>query len=123
MSEAEPEQPSPAAPIPLGATPLRPSPLGIGAWAWGDRLYWGFGRGYGEEEVRAAYHTSRSMGVTFFDTAEAYGRGRSERLLGELLNAERRREEIVVATKFFPYPWRVTQAQLLESLGATIELG
>src|SRR3989304_4569172 len=39
----------------LGQTEIEVSPMGLGTWAWGDRLVWGFGRGYGEAEVRAAH--------------------------------------------------------------------
>src|SRR3990170_3636528 len=68
----------------VGQTAIEVSPMGMGTWAWGDRLVWGFGRGYGEPEVKAAYRASRASGVDFFDTAEIYGQGRSERILGRL---------------------------------------
>ena len=69
--------------VPLGSSELRVSPLGIGTWAWGDRLFWGYGRGgYTDADLEAAYRVSRAAGINFFDTAEIYGRGRSERLLG-----------------------------------------
>ena len=35
----------------LGQTAIEVCPMGLGTWAWGDRLVWGFGRGYGEPEV------------------------------------------------------------------------
>ena len=91
--------------VPLGSSELRVSPLGIGTWAWGDRLFWGYGRGgYTDADLVAAYQVSRAAGINFFDTAEVYGRGRSERLLGRFARAVD--DQIVVATKFFPYPWR-----------------
>lgn len=71
--------------LPLGATNVRIAPLGIGAWAWGDRFYWGYGRQYGETESEAAFQACLAAGVNFFDTAEAYGQGRSERLLGQFI--------------------------------------
>lgn len=88
--------------------------LGIGAWAWGDRLFWGYGRGYGEEDVRAAFDVSLEMGVRFIDTAEAYGQGASETLLGKFLQTVD--VPISVATKFMPFPWRLRRADLLRSL-------
>jgi aryl-alcohol dehydrogenase-like predicted oxidoreductase len=42
--------------------------------------------------------------VNFFDTAEVYGSGRSERIFGEI--AKNQRKSIIIATKFFPFPWR-----------------
>lgn len=94
------------------------SPLGTGAWAWGDRLYWGYGRGYAETEVQEAFETSLAAGVNFFDTAESYGRGQSERLLGKYVRASG--QPVVVATKFMPYPWRLSKGRLLAALRASL---
>jgi len=55
--------------------------IGIGTWAWGDRLYWGYGRGYSDVEIRAAFDRCLEAGVRLFDTAEVYGQGQSETLL------------------------------------------
>ena len=60
------------------------APIGVGVWPWGSRWYWGYGKSYGEEDVRQAFRASLSAGVTLFDTAEIYGRGESERILGKL---------------------------------------
>ena len=60
------------------------APLGVGAWPWGSTWYWGYGKSYGEDDVRGAFRASLDAGVTLFDTAELYGRGRSERILGRL---------------------------------------
>ena len=95
----------------IGRTSIAVAPLGVGTWAWGDRLVWGFGRGYGEEDVLEAYRASRAAGLNFFDTAEIYGRGLSERILGRALRAEG--GDIFIATKFFPYPWRPYRGALL----------
>jgi aryl-alcohol dehydrogenase-like predicted oxidoreductase len=102
----------------LGQTAIEVSPMGLGTWAWGDRLVWGFGRGYGEPEVKAAYRASRASGVDFFDTAEIYGQGRSERILGRLAGEEQGR--IFVATKFFPYPWRPYRGALVPALRGSL---
>jgi aryl-alcohol dehydrogenase-like predicted oxidoreductase len=114
----QPDRPEPET-IPLGATQVRISPLGIGAWAWGERLYWGYGRGYGEADVQAAFAASLEAGIQFFDTAEAYGRGQSERLLGECIRASA--EPVTVATKFWPYPWRLARGQLLGALRGSLK--
>jgi aryl-alcohol dehydrogenase-like predicted oxidoreductase len=69
--------------------------------------------------LEAAYQVSREAGINFFDSAEIYGRGRSERLLGGFLRASG--DKIVVATKFFPYPWRWRRAKLLSALRGSLE--
>ena len=69
--------------IPLGKTSLMISPIGTGVWAWGTGFFWGFGGDYGEAEVREAYEVSLASGINWFDTAESYGDGTSERLLGK----------------------------------------
>lgn len=102
----------------LGTTDVKIPPLGLGTWAWGDRLFWSYGRGYGEEEVRAAYHTALDAGMTFFDTAEVYGSGRSERLIGSLQRPQD--PKLVLATKFFPYPWRLSAGQMERALRGSL---
>ena len=77
----------------LGKSELRVSEVGFGAWAIGGS--WGQ---TDDGESLAALHAAVDAGVTFFDTADVYGDGRSERLLGRLLTE--RTEKLVVATKF-----------------------
>ncbi|MBD5787793.1 aldo/keto reductase [Cellulosimicrobium terreum] len=74
------------------------SVIGLGTWQFGSKE-WGYGDDFAE---RAAQIVRRALdlGVTFFDSAELYGFGRSERILGEALGE--RREDVVVATKIFP---------------------
>lgn len=90
--------------------------MGIGAWAWGDRLYWGQSN---REDLQAAFETSMSAGIRFFDTAEAYGFGRSEKLLGQFLR-DSENGSAVVATKFFPFPWRFLKRNLLAAARASL---
>jgi len=103
----------------LGQTEIEVSPMGLGTWAWGDRLVWGFGRGYGEPEVKAAYRASRASGVDFFDTAEIYGQGRSERILGRMARVGQ--SGVFLATKFFPYPWRPYRGSLVRALRGSLK--
>jgi aryl-alcohol dehydrogenase-like predicted oxidoreductase len=77
----------------LGKTGWDVSEIGFGAWAIGGA--WGE---TDEDESMAALHAAVDAGVTFFDTADVYGDGRSERLLARLLRE--RDERLVVATKF-----------------------
>ena len=75
------------------------SKIGLGAWQFGTRE-WGYGEGYAEREAEAIVHRAIDLGVTLFDTAEAYGLGRSERILGQALGG--RRASVFLATKLLP---------------------
>lgn len=108
-----------AALVSLGATDVKVNPLGIGAWQWGDRMLWGFGREYGEADVRRAFEASLAAGIRFFDTAEVYGRGRSERLVGEFVRASG--QLVTVATKYFPFPWRWRKRSLIDALRRSLD--
>lgn len=107
------QQPQPER-IPLGRTDISIPPMGTGAWAWGDRLFWGYGSGYGEDDVEAAFQASLEAGINFFDTAEVYGFGGSERLLGRFIRAAG--QPAIVATKFMPLPWRLGRGSVLRAL-------
>lgn len=104
--------------IMLGKTDIAITPLGIGAWSWGDKIYWQYGRGYAEADVHAAFDASVSAGINFFDTAEFYGFGESEKLLAK--SARDQRSSIVIATKIFPYPWRLSASRLIPTLRASL---
>jgi aryl-alcohol dehydrogenase-like predicted oxidoreductase len=75
------------------------SVVGLGAWQFGSRE-WGYGEPYAKDVAPAIVRRCLDLGVTLFDTAEAYGFGRSERILGAALGD--RRDEAFVATKLFP---------------------
>jgi aryl-alcohol dehydrogenase-like predicted oxidoreductase len=87
----------------LGRSGIDVSPLGFGCWAIGGE--WsdlggqplGWGKVDDDESVRAI-HRALDLGVTFFDTADVYGTGHSERVLGRALG--KRRADVVVATKW-----------------------
>ncbi len=93
--------------------------MGVGTWAWGDRLVWGFGRGYSRGDLKETFRFCVESGLTFFDTAEVYGQGLSERLLGEFI-AELERP-VRIATKFMPYPWRLSRRGLLRALQHSLQ--
>ena len=76
----------------LGRTGWRVSAISFGAWAIGNA--WG---DVDDRESLAALNRAVDLGVNFFDTADVYGDGRSERLLAEL--KRERKEEIIIATK------------------------
>jgi aryl-alcohol dehydrogenase-like predicted oxidoreductase len=98
----------------LGKTGPTVPPLGIGTWAWGDKLFWGYGDQYGPTEVEAAFRTAVEQGITFFDTAEVYGLGESERLLGEFMKTVS--VPVQVATKYGPLPWRFSAEAVKDAL-------
>jgi aryl-alcohol dehydrogenase-like predicted oxidoreductase len=103
----------------LGASGIIVSALGVGVWAWGDRGLWGYGKNYTVQDIKDAYRTSVDAGLNFFDTAEIYGDGRSERLLGRCIKWDGR--PVVVASKFAPLPYRLTPRSLLKALDASLE--
>jgi aryl-alcohol dehydrogenase-like predicted oxidoreductase len=82
-------------------------------------MYWGFGKEFTERDVWEAFEESIRAGLTFFDTAEVYGVGRSERFLGEFIR--RTHAPAVVATKFMPFPTRLTGASLAKALERSLK--
>jgi aryl-alcohol dehydrogenase-like predicted oxidoreductase len=104
-------------PIALPGRDVSISVMGLGTWAWGDQSTWGmhgYDRSYDFDTIRAAYERTIGAGITLLDTAEMYGNGESERIIGRLLREDRtHRDRVVVATKFMPYPWRVPFAAAL----------
>ena len=93
--------------------------LGIGTWAWGDKLYWGFGKGYDEDNLKDVFQLCIQNDVRFFDTAEVYGQGKSESIIGNLIQTSN--ETVKVATKFMPLPWRIRRKSLLKALQASLK--
>jgi aryl-alcohol dehydrogenase-like predicted oxidoreductase len=94
-------------------------PLGVGTWAWGDKGTWGMGgydSSYSEETILDAWQACLEAGVVLFDTAEVYGGGESERIIGRLLAHDPSvRPRVVLATKFMPSPWKLGVTSALVS--------
>lgn len=86
----------------LGKSGIKVSPMGLGCWAIGGPFWSGTTPlGWGEvddTESIAAIHRGLELGITFFDTADVYGAGHSERVLARALAGKR--DEVVLATKF-----------------------
>jgi hypothetical protein len=82
--------------ITLGMTGLKVSPIAFGTWQLGGE--WG---AFDEQQATQAIQHARRLGVDLFDTAQGYGFGVSERLLGKALrdDLDDRRDEVVIATK------------------------
>jgi len=77
----------------------RVSAIGLGTWQFGS-MEWGYGSRYASEDAKAIVHRALELGVNLIDTAEIYGQGRSERIVGEAIRD--RRERVFLATKIFP---------------------
>ena len=93
--------------------------MGLGAWQWGDRVVWAYGQKYSDKEIREAFDVSLNLGVRFVDTAEIYGSGYSERLLGKFLKETD--QPVLVATKFFPWPWKITKGFIPRALKGSLD--
>jgi aryl-alcohol dehydrogenase-like predicted oxidoreductase len=86
----------------LGQSGIQISALGMGCWAIGGPMHMqstplGWGK-VNDEESKRAIRKAFEMGVNFFDTADMYGMGHSENLIGEVLSNNR--DQVVIATKF-----------------------
>ena len=78
----------------------RLSRIGLGTWQFGSRE-WGYGDAYSGEAARIVARAVE-LGITVIDTAEAYGFGESERIVGAALREHDLRDQVYVATKIFP---------------------
>lgn len=110
---------SPAQTVTLGPNGPQVPALGLGTWSWGDSIFWQYGGAYGVDEVRAAFHASLSAGVNFLDTAEVYGLGKSEELIGQFMQDSD--QEVIVATKYMPVPWRFGAQAVADALTASLK--
>jgi aryl-alcohol dehydrogenase-like predicted oxidoreductase len=103
----------------LGKTGIEVTPIGFGTWAWGDSLFWGYGKDYGEADLRLAFQAAINKGITFIDTAEIYGLGKSEELLGKFIKESNASTQI--ASKYMPLPWRFRSEDLADAVTASLK--
>ncbi len=86
--------------------------IGVGTWAWGNQLLWGYDPKRDDDALAATFQRCLERGLHFFDTADSYGtgrlNGRSEALLGRFAMAApaEQRHQLCIATKLAPFPWR-----------------
>ena len=83
---------------PLGRSGLIVSRICLGGNSWGAKGRRGWGK-FDEAEAPAYFKRALDVGITFFDTADAYNAGRSEEIMGATLMKMTRREDIVLSTK------------------------
>ncbi len=98
--------------VTLGKTGLVVSAIGVGTNRWGAG-------GTARPGLQPVFAEALARGITFFDTAEIYGRGGSERALSPLLAVAR--PAPAVLSKFFPMPWRLRRPALLRALRASLQ--
>ena len=94
----------------LGRSGIKVSVIGLGTWQWGSRE-WGWNQLYSERDVQAAFQKGLELGINFIDTAEIYGHGRSEEILGRAIHDFR--DQVVIATKV--WPWNLSYGKVLRS--------
>jgi len=83
--------------VKLGRSGLKVSRIALGCWSFGDFQEWMIG----PDRAKPIVDRAIDLGITFFDTANSYSWGRSERILGDIV--KERRSDLVIATKvFFP---------------------
>jgi len=94
----------------LGGSGITVSRLGAGTNRWAQ--------GKNDEAVFQTFQALVDAGVNFFDTAEVYSRGTSERLLGACVQRDHR--PVVIASKFLPLPTRLSRRQFMNALDASL---
>jgi hypothetical protein len=115
---------SPLAPVQFAASTgkITLPPLGLGAWAWGDTLFWGYDK-QKDSELREVFDFAVENNLAFFDTAELYGLGRSESLLGQFRDASKPDDaaKVSIATKFAALPWRTKREDVVKACKASVK--
>ncbi|KAG0464782.1 hypothetical protein HPP92_018946 [Vanilla planifolia] len=109
----------------LGGSDVKVTRLGVGAWAWGDTVYWNDFQ-WNDRKLKgakAAFDASIDGGINFFDTAEVYGAGffgavNSETLIGSFIKERQKTGpvEVAIATKFAAFPWRFGRGSVVSAL-------
>jgi pyridoxine 4-dehydrogenase len=89
-------------------------PIGLGAWSWGDSVFWGYDR-KNDDDLRAVFdYAMATSNVTLVDTAEIYGFGRSETLVGQF-SSQYPDDKVVIATKFAALPFRTSARDVVKA--------
>lgn len=105
--------------IQIGSSDLSVPQMGVGVMPWSNSKGFGYGSRLGLEEARGAFEACIASGMTFFDTAEMYGFGRSEKILGELVGGES--TPVTIATKYAPVPWRFGSDSVVSALKRSLK--
>lgn len=84
----------------IGNTNVKASQIGLGTWQFGTKG-WGYGTDFNRTDAVSIVHKALDLGINLIDTAEAYGWGKSEEIIGEAVRGYDR-EKIIITTKFLP---------------------
>ncbi|MFX0209248.1 MAG: aldo/keto reductase [Candidatus Hodarchaeota archaeon] len=84
----------------IGNTNVKVSQIGLGTWQFGSKG-WGYGTDFEKTDAMSIVQKALELGINIIDTAEAYGWGKSEQIIGEAIK-DYDREEIIITTKFLP---------------------
>ena len=87
----------------IGLSKRKVSQIGLGTWQYSSG--WGYGKEYTKEDAIKIIRQAIDSGINLIDTAEVYGSGESERVIGEAIKGYDR-EDIIVTTKFLPMALR-----------------
>ncbi|KXS22343.1 Aldo/keto reductase [Gonapodya prolifera JEL478] len=114
--------------IELANGAIKIPPIGVGIWAWGDSSTWGYDSydaELSEKTCKDAFDAALEdfPNTVFFDTAEVYGTGESEKILGRCLpSASEKSTTLSIATKYMPFPFRGSYPDVMVSaLRASLE--
>lgn len=105
--------------VKLGHSGVSISAVGLGCLSFGDPHRGPHGWTLREEEARLLIRRAAELGINFFDTANVYSNGDSERILGQALGEYTRREEVVIASKVHgemspgPNGWGLSRKHIL----------
>jgi aryl-alcohol dehydrogenase-like predicted oxidoreductase len=105
--------------IRIGNSDMVVSRMGVGTMAWSNSKRWGYGADLGRQDVEAAYKVSAANGPVLFDSAEIYGFGQSERILGALIQGNQK--PLYVATKYAPMPWRFNRRGVMKAIDKSLD--
>lgn len=95
--------------------------MGLGAWSWGDAVFWQYDKKEDEELRRVFdYAVEKTTSPVLFDTAELYGFGRSEKLIGEFSQSYPQ-DKVQVATKFAALPFRTSAKNVVKACQASVD--
>ena len=84
----------------IGNTNVKVSQIGLGTWQFGSKG-WGYGTDFDKTDAISIVQKALELGINIIDTAEAYGWGKSEQIIGEAIK-DYDREKIIITTKFLP---------------------
>jgi pyridoxine 4-dehydrogenase len=98
-------------------------PIGLGAWSWGDSFFWGYDS-KNDDALQQVFNYALSESKsrrTLIDTAEIYGFGRSEELIGKFSKDYVPPDQIQIATKFAPFPFRTSASDVVKACQASTQ--